>query len=293
MLFIYNPVSGRAQIKDALADIIGTFSKDGFILTVRPTQKKCDCFEILKKSAPGYDAVSVCGGDGMLNEALNAIMLLPKENRPPIAFLPAGSTNDFASSVGLPVDLRKCAKKIASGKPFICDAGQFCENYFAYVAAFGAFTSVAYDTSQDLKNMFGHFAYVVEGVRRLSEIKAYNMKITCEDKTIEGRFIYGMVTNTLQVGGILKGNNMSKKMLHDGQFEVLLVRETKNALDLQAVLSGIITQNFSSDLFESFKTSRITLESDEPISWTLDGEYGGDVKLAKIKNINNAFSVII
>lgn len=293
MLFIYNPVSGRAQIKDALADIIETFSKDGFILTVCPTQKKGDCFEMLKKSASEYDTVSVCGGDGMLNEALNAIMPLPQESRPPIAFLPAGSTNDFASSVGLPVDLRKCAKKIASGKPFICDAGQFCEKYFAYIAAFGAFTSVAYDTSQDLKNMFGHFAYVVEGVRRLSEIKAYSMKITCEDKTIEGNFIYGMITNTMSVGGILKGNNMSKKMLHDGQFEVLLVRETKNALDLQAVLSGIITQNFSSDLFESFKTSQITLECGEPISWTLDGEYGGNIKRAKIENINNAFSVII
>ena len=293
MLLVYNPVSGRAQIKEALADIIDIFTKDGYTLTVYPTQKHHDCFDMLKAAASGYDAVSVCGGDGMLNEALNAIMLLPDGNRPPIAFLPAGSTNDFAASVGLPTDLRKCAKKIASGKQFFCDAGRFCNSYFTYIAAFGAFTSVAYDTSQDLKNTFGHFAYVVEGVRSLSSIRAVHMKIKYDGKETEGNFIYGMITNTLQVGGIIKGSNMSKKMLHDGKFEVLLVRETKNALDLQTVLSGIITQNFSSDLFESFKTSEITLESDAPIPWTLDGEYGGDTSVAKIKNINKAFSVII
>ena len=293
MLFVYNPVSGRAQIRDSLAEIIETFTKSGYRVTVPPTAKRSDCFEYFSKHAGEFDVVSVCGGDGMLNETVSALMQFPPDKRPPIAYLPAGSTNDFAASVGLAADLKTCVKKITAGEPFLCDAGQFCDKYFSYIAAFGAFTSVAYDTSQELKNTFGHFAYVVEGIRSFAAIKATHMKITYENKTIEDNFIYGMITNTMQVGGILRTNGTNKVSLNDGLFEVLLVKEAKSALDFQAILSAIITQNLSSNLFVWFKASEIILESDLPIPWTLDGEYGGNVSSAKIANIPRAFSVIV
>lgn len=293
MLFIYNPVSGRGQIKDAMTDILETLTKHNYRVTVHPTAKKHDCYEYFSNHALNYDVIAVCGGDGMLNETVNAVMQFLPDERPPIAYIPAGSTNDFAASVGLSNDIRSCARKIKKGKPFLCDAGSFGDKYFAYIAAFGAFTSVAYDTSQELKNTFGHFAYIVEGIRRLGTIKANHMKITAEGKVIEGNFIYGMITNTLQVGGIFRTQGTSTKSLNDGMFEVLLVRETKNPLDLQAILAAMVSQNFSSDLFVSFKASEITLESDAPIPWTIDGEYGGDVEKAKIRNIHDAFAVIV
>lgn len=293
MLLIYNPVSGRTQIKDALADITETFTKDNYRVTIHPTQRKHDCFEYLKKCAECYDVICVCGGDGILNEALNAFMLMPEAERPPIAYIPAGSTNDFAASVGISGDPKTCAEKIVKGKPFFCDAGCFGNKHFAYIAAFGAFTSVAYDTSQDLKNIFGHFAYIVEGIRCLPSIRANHMKITYGDNVIEGDFIYGMITNALQVGGILRNNSSTEISLNDGLFEVLLVRETKNAMDVQAILSGVITQNLSSDPFIFFRASEMTFESDTPISWTLDGEYGGEISKVQIKNIKRAFSVIV
>ena len=293
MLLVYNPISGRSQIKEALSDILAIMTKSNYRITVHPTSGKNDCFEYFSENACKYDVISVCGGDGMLSETVNALMLLHPEKRPPVAYFPTGSTNDFAASVNLPTDLRLCAKRITEGVPFPCDAGLFGEKYFAYIAAFGAFTSVSYDTPQDMKNTFGHFAYVVEGIRSLSAIKSNHIRVSYNGDTIEDNFIYGMVTNTLQVGGVLKARKSESICLNDGLFEVLLVKESKRAADLQAILSGVVTQNFSSRQFISFTADEVTFESDVPIPWTLDGEYGGAKEKITISNIPHAFSVIV
>ena len=293
LLFIYNPVSGKAQVKTFLSDIIDIFSSIEYSVTVHPTKCKNDGYEYIKKHAHEYDMLSVCGGDGMLNEAVSALMAIDKEKRPPLAYLPAGSTNDFAGTVGLPIDIRRAAKMVVDGNPFFCDAGMLNDKYFAYVAAFGAFTSVSYDTAQEFKNIFGHLAYVLEGLRQLPSIKPIHLKVSFDDIVIDDEFVLGMVTNSLQVGGIKHGLGTAIS-LNDGVFEVFLVKRPSTASGWQNIITAFVTQDLDkTDDIISFKASKIKFECDESIPWTIDGEFGGDLAVAEITNLTRAFSVMV
>lgn len=293
LLLVYNPVSGKAQIKMYLADIAQIYSDKDYTVTLHPTKCKNDGYEYIKQHATQYDVISVCGGDGMLNETVSALMHIPPQQRPAIAYLPAGSTNDFAGTVGLPLDIRQAAKMVVDGSPFFCDAGKMNDNFFAYVAAFGAFTSVSYDTSQDFKNVFGHMAYVIEGIRQFPSIKPLHMRITFDNVTIEDDFILGMVTNSLQVGGIKHGMGTAIS-LNDGLFEVFLLKKPQNPMGYQNILTSFLTQSLDkTDDIIFFKTSDVTFESDSPVPWTLDGEFGGETTAAHITNLKRAFAVIV
>ena len=293
LLFIYNPVSGKAQVRTYLADIIDIYASGNYSVTVHPTKCSGDGYEYIKENAKDYDLISVCGGDGMLNEAVNALMTIEKEKRPTLAYLPAGSTNDFAGTVGLPTDIRRAAKMVVDGNPFFCDAGKINDRYFSYIAAFGAFTSVSYDTTQEFKNVFGHLAYVIEGIRTFPSIKPIHYKVSFDDIVIEDDFVLGMVTNSLQVGGI-KHSMGTAISLNDGLFEVFLVRIPKTATGWQNIITALVTQDIEkTDDIINFKASKIKFESDEPIPWTIDGEFGGDLTLAEISNLPRAFSVMV
>ena len=293
LLFIYNPVSGKAQVKTFLADIIDIFSSADYSVTVHPTKCKFDGYEYVKSHAHEYDILSVCGGDGMLNEAVSALMSIDKEKRPPLAYLPAGSTNDFAGTVGLPTDIRRAAKMVVDGNPFFCDAGMLNDKHFAYVAAFGAFTSVSYNTAQEFKNIFGHLAYVLEGIRKLPSIKPIHLKISFDDVVIEDDFVLGMVTNSLQVGGIKHGLGTAIS-LNDGLFEVFLVKRPHTAAGWQSIITALVTQDLEkTDDIIFFKGSKIKFESNEDIPWTVDGEFGGDMSVAEITNLPRSFSVMV
>ncbi len=293
LLFIYNPVSGKAQVKAFLADIIDIYSANNYSVTLHPTKCKFDGYEYIKAHAEEYDILSVCGGDGMLNEAVSALMSIEKEKRPPLAYLPAGSTNDFAGTVGLPTDIRRAAKMVVDGNPFFCDAGMFNDKYFAYVAAFGAFTSVSYNTAQEFKNIFGHLAYVLEGIRKLPSIKPIHLKVSFDDIVIEDDFLLGMVTNSIQVAGIKHGLGTAIS-LNDGLFEVFLVKRPHTAAGWQNIITAFVAQDLEkTDDIISFKASKLKFESDEPIPWTVDGEFGGDVTIAEVTNLPRAFSILV
>ena len=196
--------------------------------------------------------------------------------KPPIGYIPSGTTNDFAVSLSIPKDMRKAAEHIVHGVPRKCDIGIFNGRSFNYIAAFGAFTDVAYQTPQNMKNILGHQAYVLEAMKRLAFLKSYKMKVTYEDGVITDEFMYGMISNTKSVGG-MKGLVGKTVKLNDGLFEVTLIKQPKNALDLQQLLSGFLTQSIiDKDMVYSFKTSKLLIESESSISWTLDGEFGGD-----------------
>ncbi len=257
LLLIYNPVSGKAQIKTYLADIIDIYSSYDYSVTVHPTSRAMDGLDYIKSHGAEYDVVSACGGDGMLNEAVSALMHIEEEVRPVLSYLPAGSTNDFAGTLGLPLDVRLAAKMAVEGKPFFCDAGKLNDKFFAYVAAFGAFTSVSYDTSQEFKNVFGHMAYIIEGLRQLPTIKPCKMRIKFDGKIIEDEFLYGMVSNSLQVGGV-KNAIGTAVSLNDGLFEVLLVKKPQNAIGYQNIITALLTQKIdkTEDII-SFKTASI------------------------------------
>lgn len=290
-LFIYNPFAGKTLIKNHLYDILNVFANAGYKLEVVPTTKPKQASQYIKNNIDKYDQIICSGGDGTLNEAINGYLKAKCDKLPPLGYIPAGSTNDYARSIGLPNNMKSCAELITNGHLTSYDMGKFNNDYFVYVAAFGAFTSVSYATPQDTKNVLGHAAYVIEGIKSLSDIKAYKIKITSKELEVEDKFIYGMVTNTYSVGGLYKLDKKTTS-LNDGLFEVMLVKRPKDIIDLNDITSFLIGTSKQSDLVYTFKTSKITFESKKEIAWTLDGEFGGNESKVTIKNINNAINII-
>ena len=281
MLFIYNPRAGKAQIRSNLLDIIDIFVKAGYEVTAYPTQAAGDAVKAVKERRAGYDIVACSGGDGTLDEVVNGMMQC--DERVPIGYVPAGSTNDFANSLGIPKNMIAAADVVVNGRDFACDIGSFNHDSFIYVAAFGLFTDVSYETKQDIKNVLGHAAYLLEGVKRLPAVRSYALKITHDEEVIEGEFLYGMITNSYSVGGF-RGITGRDVLLDDGLFEVMLVRRPNNPLDLNNIIRALVDKRVKSEHIYTFKTSRLAVESEEPLSWTLDGEFGGEHTKAVIEN---------
>ena len=289
MLFIYNPRAGKSQIRSNLLDMIDIFVKAGYEVTAYPTQAQGDGIKAVTERQIGYyDMIACSGGDGTLDEVVTGMMQC--EKRLPIGYVPAGTTNDFAGSLGIPRSMEKAARVIVDGRSFRCDVGGFNENIFVYIAAFGLFTDVSYETRQDMKNVLGHMAYVLEGMRKLSKVKSYAMKMTSGDRAIEGDFIFGMITNSLSVGGFKKitGDNVK---LDDGVFEVTLIRRPGNPVELNTIMAAMVNRNIDTDLMECFTASELQIESAEDIAWTLDGEFGGRHSRVEIRNYKQALEI--
>lgn len=289
MLFIYNPRAGKSQIRSNLLDMIDIFVKAGYEVTAYPTQAQGDGIKAVTERQIGYyDMIACSGGDGTLDEVVTGMMQC--EKRLPIGYVPAGTTNDFAGSLGIPRSMEKAARVIVDGRSFRCDVGGFNENIFVYIAAFGLFTDVSYETRQDMKNVLGHMAYVLEGMRKLSKVKSYALKVTSGDKVIKGDFIFGMITNSLSVGGFKKitGDNVK---LDDGVFEVTLIRRPGNPVELNTIMAALLNRNINTDLMECFTASDLQIESEEEIAWTLDGEFGGRHSRAEIRNYKQALEI--
>lgn len=290
MLFIFNPFSGKAQIKSKLFEIIDVFVKGGYEVIVHPTQAVGDGFEKTKELAPQVDLVVCSGGDGTLDEVVSGLMEV--DQRVPIGYIPAGSTNDFANSLSISKDMVQAAKDIIEGNLYSCDVGAFNNDSFVYIAAFGLFTDVSYETDQHMKNILGHLAYLLEGSKRIWNVPTYWIKVEANGETFEGEYIYGMVTNAKSVGGFknLPGQDVR---LDDGLFEVTLIKRPKNPLELNEIIASLLMHEDHTDLIDSFKTDRIIIESNQEISWTLDGEYGGDHGYVCIEARKHAMELVL
>lgn len=288
MLFVYNPKAGKAKIRTKLADILDVFTKAGYEITIYPTQKKLDAMEIVTNKSKDYDLVVCSGGDGTLDEVVTG--MIRSGCRKPIGYLPTGSTNDFAGSLSLPKNMLKAARCAVTGNDFSCDVGTFNEDIFVYIAAFGVFTEVSYETGQDMKNLLGHMAYLLEGMKRLSSIRSYHMRICYEGGIIEDDFIFGMITNSISVGGFKRITGKHVK-LNDGVFEVTLIRRPKNPIELNNLMAALLNRDIDADEMYCFKAKEISIECDEELSWTLDGEFGGSHKKVIIKNLQNAINI--
>lgn len=290
MLFIYNPNAGKGLLKPRLADVLDIFVKAGYELTVYSTQSYRDAYNKIVHMKDGYDLVVCSGGDGTLDEVVTGMMC--RENKVPIGYIPAGTTNDFASSLHISRNILSAANTAVHGVPFACDVGTFNRDIFVYVAAFGLFTDVSYQTNQNLKNMLGHAAYVLEGAKRLSNIPSYKLKIAHDGEVIEGEFMIGMVTNSKSVAGF-RGIMGKKVLFDDGEFEVTLIKKPKNPLELQAIITALLIEDFNTEYMYTFRTSKIIFESREEIPWTLDGEFGGQHEVVKICNKRQALQIMV
>lgn len=290
--FIYNPHSGKEQIGSKLNEIIRTLAGKDNELTVVPTVGYLDAMERIMNLPEGYDFVVCSGGDGTLDEVVTGMMKRPKEQRIPIGYIPAGTTNDFAKSLEIPRNMPEAARNVMSGEPFACDIGSFNEDSFVYIASFGIFTEVSYSTKQEIKNVLGHMAYVLEGMKSLYNIKSYKMKVFSDEIAFEGDFLFGMITNSKSVAGF-KGLVKGDVQFDDGVYEVTFIKRPKNPLEIQEILAALLIEEIDSNYMYSFRTKRLTIESEEMIPWTLDGEFGGEHQQVVIKNNQKAIEIIV
>lgn len=292
MLFIYNPNAGKGLLKARLSDVLDIMVKAGYEVVVYPTQYYKDAYRKVVHMEKGYDMVVCSGGDGTLDEVVTGMMKRDKEDRIPIGYIPTGTTNDFANSLHISRDIMEAADATVHGKPFACDVGRFNKDVFIYVAAFGLFTDVPYQTDQKLKNALGHAAYVLEGAKRLSNIPSYHIKVTVDDKVIEDEFMIGMITNSKSVAGFrtIMGKDVK---FDDGEFEVTLIKKPKSLIGLQEIIAALLIESFDTKHMYTFKAKEITLESKEEIPWTLDGEFGGQHEEVHIINKKQALEIMI
>ncbi|MGN0348952.1 MAG: diacylglycerol/lipid kinase family protein [Roseburia sp.] len=290
VLFVLNPCSGKARIKNYLLDIVDTMVKAAYEVTIYPTQKQGDAMEKIQEAAGEYDLVVCSGGDGTLDEVVTGMMT--GHVKVPLGYIPAGSTNDFAVSLGIPKDMGKAAAAAVSGNPFACDIGAFNENFFVYVAAFGLFTEVSYKTSQEWKNVLGHAAYILEGAKHLYDIPSYMMEVQYDNIRLQDEFIFGMISNSTSVGGF-KGMTGKDVLLDDGLFEVTLIKKPRNPIELNEIIASLINLVDDTDMVYSFKTSEVCFRSREDISWTLDGEFGGNHREVSVQNLCKCIQIMI
>ncbi len=274
ILFVYNPNAGMKKIQDKLNAVCHELTQGGRELIVSPTRQRDDAKNaVLEYVGEGKcEKIVVSGGDGTLHEVVNGMMQC--EQRVPIVYIPAGSTNDFGYSLSIPKDITVAAGMVNSGIPFECDIAQFNDRYFVYTAAFGLFTDVSYATPQNLKNVFGHAAYVLNGASSLARIRKYRMALTYDGLYVEDDFIYGMVVSSSSIGGF-RGITGPDVKLNDGEYELFLVRDCSR-LELTVVANDILHHKFDNKNMICERVRQVEFHSMTPVAWALDGEYGGD-----------------
>lgn len=292
MLFFVNPNAGHAEIRNNLMEVLQIFTLGGYEVTVHPTACPRDLTKQIAERGENYDLIVCTGGDGTLNEATSGLMEL--ENRPRLGYIPAGTMNDVAYSLGLSLDTKRAASDIVNGKPFPIDIGSFNgERWFDYVAAFGMFTDIPYDTPQEGKRVLGRLAYFFNGAARtLTEIKPIHVTVECEGQVQEANVLVGLVCSTTSVAGLRATKPMGVS-LNDGRFEIVLVREFRNLADFSAAAACLLRGEFPEPYFLTYQSGDVKFTFDAPVSWTLDGEYGGTVTEAVIHNHQRAIDVIV
>lgn len=291
LLYVYNPYAGKGLSPARITENIVEMTRRGWLVTAFPTQKDTDYQQLFADFGEGRIICS--GGDGMLNAVVNA--LLPTGTDRPFGYLPAGTTNDFARSIGISRDDKQALAGALAGEVRRVDAGKLNDRYFAYVAAFGAFTNISYVTSQNVKNMFGYFAYVLQGIRELSDLKTTHVKVEIEaaDGTscvIEDDFIVGMITNSASVAGF-KSIGSGDFSCDDGLFELALLKKPERLADLHCLLGTLHDGTVDCDCILYAQSRRITIEAAEEIAYTLDGEYGGSFSRASIQNLHRQLAI--
>ena len=294
LLLIMNPRAGLMQAPKYMSEIIESFSKAGYLTQVLMTMGKGDARDFAAEYCGSVDTVVVSGGDGTLNEVIDG--LIGSGLKTPIGYIPAGSTNDFANSAGLPKSIISCVERIINGTPHPIDIGSFNGRYFSYVASFGAFTSTTYSVPQNIKNIMGHSAYVMAGIRELAHIKSIHARMilekgTPDEEVHEGDYILAGVCNSKSIGGIVSLQKLDVDM-NDGLMEVLLIKTPKDLIELSDTTASILSGTFASNQIEKYSAHNVTFELDENIHWTLDGEYEKGSGICEIKTLESAISLL-
>lgn len=289
LLLILNPVAGVKKAAKYLSEIISVFNRADFDVHVYVTDTQGDASRTVEKWGAGVEQIVCCGGDGTLNEVISGVIRSGLSI--PIGYIPAGSTNDFASSLGLSGDVVTAARQIVNGVPRPYDIGKFEDRYFSYVASFGAFTKTSYTTPQNVKNALGHMAYLLEGISEISKIKKVHLRMEADQDVLEDDYLFGAICNSTSVGGILTLNPKIVD-LSDGKFEILLVRIPRSIQELHECVLAVKNQTYDCGMLNFRSASRIRIQTDPNMPWTLDGERAEGREMIVVENLHQSISLI-
>lgn len=290
MLFVMNPYAGQRRANRYLTDILTIFNRADYDVTVYMTAGPGDGARAVEERAAGMDLIACCGGDGTFNETVTGMLRAGVDV--PLGYIPAGSTNDFASSLKLPSNVLEAARAIVEGKPRRYDVGSFGNRYFTYVASFGAFTRASYATPQNVKNALGHTAYVLEGIQELSQLKNVHVRLELdEDRVVEDDFLFGAISNSTSVGGILTLDPKQVDM-GDGKFELLLVRAPQDITEVSECIRALQTQKYNCRMITFLTASRVRITASADMVWTLDGERENGQERVEVQNMHHAIQLI-
>ena len=290
LLLIINPVAGRAEVRHNLVPILEIFESAGYIVTVFVTGKSGDATDIIIRMGKDYDLIVCSGGDGTMSEVTTGI--IKAGIYVPVGYMPAGSTNDFAAYHDLPTDMLKAARQIVLGDQRPVDVISYDNEHFSINASdFGIFTWISYSTSQRQKNMLGGLAYVLEGVKDFKKLRSQYVKVTANNMVFEGDILFGLICNATRVVGTLtkKGKIIQGD---DGIMEIGLVEKPKNAIEFQNIIKSIQSGELTHKNIHVFKAKKITLETKEPLDWSMDGEHYVSPLCCEIESLRHRITLI-
>lgn len=288
VLVLINPNSGKKNSKESVLDALNVFSANNYQMEIYLSQKPMDVTRYIEENGERFDVVAVFGGDGTLNEATNGLMKL--KHKPVISYFPTGTMNDFGTNFGLTNDMKQCANIACVGhiEPF--DVGKMNSRYFNYVAGFGAFCNVSYETKQELKKQIGNMAYIIKALHEIPNLHPYHVKMNLDGKVFEKNLMFGLIINGNRVAGfemVEQADNTFK----DGLFDIILVEHTPNPLELYNYPLGVLHPELNMKYVERYQAKSIIIESQEKLAWTLDGEEGEDTLVARVENISQALQI--
>ncbi|MBR0161402.1 MAG: YegS/Rv2252/BmrU family lipid kinase [Oscillospiraceae bacterium] len=291
LMLIVNPAAGRGGFRTLFGEAMLQLSEGGFQTSLYFTKGHGEATELVKKYASGYDVIACVGGDGTLSEVVSGLMQIP--NPPPLGYIPMGTSNDVATTLGIPKnDTLGAAKRIVEGKAHPYDIGGFGKNdYFAYIAAFGAFTEVSYVTPQDQKKALGHLAYILQGASLLGKIEKIHTRIEYDDGVFEDDLLYGSMSNSTSVAGIVRLRD-EMVSIGDGKSELVLVKDPVTPDAYGDLAGAILSRTFENQNLHILHTTKAKFIFDRPVAWTRDGEAGGEHTVAELCNYHAAIQFI-
>jgi len=288
VLVLINPNSGKKNSKESVLDALNLFSANNYQMEIYLSQKPMDVTRYIEENGERFDVVAVFGGDGTLNEATNGLMKL--KHKPVISYFPTGTMNDFGTNFGLTNDMKQCANIACVGHIESFDVGKMNSHYFNYVAGFGAFCNVSYETKQELKKQIGNLAYIIKAIHEIPNLHPYHVKMNLDGKFFEKDLMFGLIINGNRVAGfemVEQADNTFK----DGLFDIILVEHTPNLLELYNYPLGVLHPELNMKYVERYQAKSIIIESQEKLAWTLDGEEGEETLVARVENISQALQI--
>lgn len=288
VLVLINPNSGKKNSKESVLDVLNVFSANNYQMEIYLSQKPMDVTHYIEENGERFDVVAVFGGDGTLNEATNGLMKL--KHKPVISYFPTGTMNDFGTNFGLTNDMKQCANIACAGHVESFDVGKMNSRYFNYVAGFGAFCNVSYETKQELKKQIGNLAYIIKAIHEIPNLHPYHVKMNLDGKVFEKDLMFGLIINGNRVAGfemVEQADNTFK----DGLFDIILVEHTPNPLELYNYPLGVLHPELNMKYVERYQAKSIIIESQEKLAWTLDGEEGEETLVARVENISQALQI--